>query len=106
VGGFDLSFARQEEDVRARSLAILGAGRDNDRGGKFQRAGFRTRVEEAGRGDLDSLCVKYGSLEVDEETFVVLGEIPEGEAMDGELVLIGSGPKREPRGGADWERFV
>jgi len=48
VSGFDLSLARQEEDVRAHPLAILRAGCDNDRGGKFQRAGFRTRVEEAG----------------------------------------------------------
>jgi len=35
VGGFDISLARQKEDVRAHLLAILGAGRDNDRGGKF-----------------------------------------------------------------------
>jgi len=106
VGGFDLSLARQKEDVRAHSLAILGAGCDNDRGGKFYRAGFKIRVEEAGRGDLDSLWVEYGSLEVHEETFVVLGEISEGEAMDGKLVFVGGGPKREPWGGADRERFV
>jgi len=35
VGGFDLSLARQKEDVRAHLLAILGAGCDNDREGKF-----------------------------------------------------------------------
>jgi len=48
VGGFDLSLSRQKEDVRAHPLAILGAGCDNNRGGKFQRAGFRIRVEETG----------------------------------------------------------
>jgi len=106
VGGFDLSLARQKENVRAHPLAILGAGCDNNRGGKFQRAGFRIRVEEAGRGDIDPLCVEYGSLEVHEETLIVLGEITEGEAMDGKLVFVGGGPEREPRGGADWKRFV
>ena len=35
VGGFDLSLARQKEDVRAHPLAILGAGCDDKRGGKF-----------------------------------------------------------------------
>ena len=35
VDGFDFSLARQKEDVRAHLLAILGAGCDNDRGGKF-----------------------------------------------------------------------
>jgi len=35
AGGFDFSLARQKEDVRAHLLAILGAGRDNDRGGEF-----------------------------------------------------------------------
>ena len=26
--------------------------------------------------------------------------------MNGELVLVGGGAEREPRGGADWERLV
>jgi len=106
VGGFDLSLARQKKDVRTHPLTILGAGCDNNRGGKFQRAGFRIRVEEAGRGDFEPLCVEYGSLEVHEESLIILWEISEGEAMDGELVLVGGGPERDPWGGADWKGFV
>jgi len=106
VGSFDLSFARQEEHVRAHPFAILRAGCDHDRGGNLLRAGFRIRVEEVGRGNPDTFCIEYGSFEVHEESFVVLGEIAEGEALDGKLIFVGGGPEMELRGGADWEGFV
>jgi len=106
VGGLDLPLATEKEDVGAHSLTILRAGCDNDRGGKLQRAGFRIRVEKAGRGNLNTFRIEYGSFEVHEETFIGLWEIAKGEAMDGKLVFIGGRPEREPREEADREGFV
>jgi len=68
--------------------------------------GFRIRVKKASQGDLDALGLEYCSPEVHEETLIVFREVTEGEAVDGELVLVGGGPEKQPRGGADWERFV
>jgi len=106
VSSLYLPLAREKEDVGAHLLTFLRGSCDNDRRGKFQGAGFRIWVEKAGRGDFDALGVEYCSPEVDEETFIVLREIAEGEAVDGELVLVGGGPEREPWGGADREGFV
>jgi len=106
VSGFDLPLAGEKEDLGAHPFTILRGTCDNDRVGKVQRAGFRIRVEKAGRGDLDALGVEYGSLGVREEAFIVFRQIAEEEAMDGELVFVAGGPEREPLGGADWERFV
>jgi len=97
MSGFDLPLAVEKEDVGAHLLTILRGSCDNDQGGKFQRVGFRIWVEQAGIGDLDALGVEYGSLEVHEEVFIVFREIMKGEAVDGELVLVGGGPEREPR---------
>jgi len=106
MGGLDLPLAGEKEDVRAHLLTLLRGSCDNDQGGKFQRAGIRIRVEKAGRGDLDAFGVEYGSFEVHEETFIVLREVAEGEAMDCELVFVGGGPERQPQGGSDREGFV
>ena len=57
VGGLDFPLVREKEDVGAHLLTILGGSCDNDRGGKFQRAGIRIQVEKAGRGDLDPFGV-------------------------------------------------
>jgi len=94
MGSFDLPLAGEKEDVGAHLLTILGSSCDKDRGGKFQRAGIRIRVEKAGRGHLDAFGVEYGSFEVHEEAFIVLREVAEGEAVDGKLIFIGGGPER------------
>ena len=101
VSGLDLPFVGEKQDIGAHFLTILRGSCDNDRGGKFQRAGFRIRVEKAGRDDLDALGIEYGSLEAHEEAFFVFRTIAEGEAVDGELVFLGGWPERELRGGTD-----
>ena len=106
VSSLYLPHPGEKEDVGAHLLTFLRGSCDDDRRGKFQRAGFRIWVEKAGRGDFDALGVEYCSPEVDEETFIVFSEIAEGETVDGELVLVGGGPEREPWGGADREGFV
>jgi len=106
VSGLDFPFTGEKKDVGAHPLTILRAHCDNNREGQFQRAGFRVRIEKAGQGNLNTLGIKYGGFELHEETFIVLREIAEGEAMDGKLVLIGGRPEREPWSGADREGVV
>jgi len=99
VSSLNLPLAGEEKDVGAHLLTFLRGSCDNDRRGEFQRAGIRIRVKKAGRGDLDTLGIEYCSSEVYEKTFIVLTEVAKGEAVDGELVLVGGGPEWEPGAG-------
>ena len=78
VSSFDFPFPGEQKDVGAHPLTVLRAGGDNDRGGKLKRTGFGVRIEKAGRGNLDTLSIEYGSLEVNEESFIIFGEIAGG----------------------------
>ena len=90
----------------AHFLPFLGCGGNHHRGDVFQGAGVRVRVEEAGGSDCKALSVEDGGFEVDEQPFWVAGKVMEGQAMNGELVLIGSGAEGEPGRGADREGLV
>ena len=96
VGHLDFSLTGEEEDVRAHLLTLLGSGGDHYRGGVLEGASVGVRVEEASGGDLKALGIEDGRLEVHKQPLGVTGQVPEGEAMDGELILVGSGAEGEP----------
>ena len=106
VGDLDLPPTGEEEDVRAHFLTLFGGGSDHHRGGVFQGASVGVWVEESSGGDRKSFGVEDGGLEVDELPFWVVGEVSEGEAMDGKLVFVGSGAEGKPGRDANWEGFV
>ena len=92
--------------MRAHLLALLGGGSDHHRGGVFEGASVGIGLEESSGGDRKSLGVEDGGLQVDEQPFWVTWEVSEGEAVDGELILIGGEAEGEPGRGANGEGFV
>ena len=78
VGDLDLPPAGEEEDVHAHLFTLLRGGSDHHRGGVFEGASIRVRVEEASRGNLKVFCIEDGGFEVDEQSFRVGREVTEG----------------------------
>lgn len=90
----------------AHPFAILRSGGDHDRGGSFFHAGDRVWVQKAGRGNFDTFGVLYGGLKIDKEAFAVFRNVPQGETMNCELVLVRSGAEGKPGRVTDRDALV
>lgn len=57
-------------------------------------------------GDFDALGIKDSCFKVYEEAITVFGNVPQGEAMDHELALIGGKAEGEPRTVTDRKALI
>ena len=56
----------------AHHFTLLWCGSDHYRRGIFEGASGQVWVKEAGGGDLETICIEDGGLEVDEQTLRVV----------------------------------
>ena len=109
VGGvrdFDFPFTGEEENMRAHLLTLFGGGSDHHREGVFEGASIGVWVEEPSRGDPKAFGIEDSGFEINEQPFGVIRKVTEGQAVNGELILVGGMAEGEPGGVTDWEGFV
>ena len=85
---------------------FLRGGSDHHRGGVFEGPSVGIWVEEASGCDPGTFRVEDSGFEVNEEPFRVIRQVPEWEAMNGELILVRGRTERKPGEGSNREGLV